>query len=81
MRRIPSSVTPAWGQLIGVGSLIDRLAASLLMLALATLTGLIPGAGRLVSEIAGQEACHSVRQARERRKRLELGNLSSRPCG
>ena len=25
--------------------------------------------------------CHSVRQARERRKRLELGNLSLQPCG
>ena len=25
--------------------------------------------------------CHSVRKARERRKRLELGNLSSQPCG
>src|SRR5437879_5127344 len=25
--------------------------------------------------------CHSVRKARRRRKRLELGNLSLQPCG
>ena len=30
---------------------------------------------------SASERSHSVRKARERRKRLELGNLSSQPCG
>jgi hypothetical protein len=28
-----------------------------------------------------EKRCHGVRQARERRKRLELGNLSCNPAG
>src|SRR5512135_2738870 len=32
-------------------------------------------------QIASKKPCHSVRQARERRKRLELGNLSRNPAG
>ena len=40
--------------------------------------------GRRVSLVTcakSENWCHCVRKARERRKRLELGNLSSEPCG